>query len=117
MIEGAIATCEARQIALDDLPIALRGAYGEVLMPSVQANDTMRAWGSRYARLILEKCERNKRQACEVLGISYHTLNAYLNYQPGRAARDDGGGPGMAWLPPVKGSSDRVGRRARLLTG
>jgi transcriptional regulator with PAS, ATPase and Fis domain len=81
MIEGAIATCEARQIALDDLPIALRGAYGEVLMPSVQANDTMRTWGSRYARLVLEKCERNKRQACHVLGISYHTLNAYLNYR------------------------------------
>ncbi len=82
MIEGAIATCESHQITLDDLPIALRGAYGEVLMPSVQAGDTMRAWGSRYARLILEKSERNKRQACDVLDISYHTLNAYLNYRP-----------------------------------
>jgi transcriptional regulator with PAS, ATPase and Fis domain len=81
MIEGAVATCEASHIGLDDLPIALRGAYGEVLMPSVQSNDTMRAWGSRYARLILERCDRNKRQACQVLGISYHTLNAYLNYR------------------------------------
>ena len=42
----------------------------------------MRAWGSRYARLVLEKSDRNKRQACDVLDISYHTLNAYLNYQP-----------------------------------
>ncbi|HXG89154.1 MAG TPA: sigma 54-interacting transcriptional regulator [Vicinamibacterales bacterium] len=83
MIEGAIATCESQQITLDDLPIALRGAYGEVLMPSVQDQDTMRAWGSRYARLVLERCERNKRQACKVLGISYHTLNAYLTYRPG----------------------------------
>ena len=82
MIEGAIATCSDGHISLDDLPIALRGAYGEVLMPSVQVNDTMRAWGSRYARLILERCDRNKRQACHVLGISYHTLNAYLNYRP-----------------------------------
>jgi transcriptional regulator with PAS, ATPase and Fis domain len=82
MIEGAIATCDGSQIALDDLPIALRGAYGEVLMPSVQANDTMRAWGSRYARLVLERCDRNKRQACSVLGISYHTLNAYLKFRP-----------------------------------
>ena len=81
MIEGAVATCDASLIGLDDLPIALRGAYGEVLMPSVQANDTMRLWGSRYARLILERCDRNKRQACQVLGISYHTLNAYLNYR------------------------------------
>ena len=51
-------------------------------MPSVQANDSMRTWGSRYARLVLEKCDKNKRQACDALGISYHTLNAYLNYQP-----------------------------------
>jgi transcriptional regulator with PAS, ATPase and Fis domain len=84
MIEGAVATSESREIGLDDLPISLRGGYGEVLMPSVQANDTMRAWGSRYARLILERCQMNKRQACEVLGISYHTLVAYLNYRPGQ---------------------------------
>ena len=86
MIEGAIATCDALQISLDDLPIALRGAYGEVLMPSVQDSDTMRAWGSRYARLIFERCDHNKRQACQVLGISYHTLNAYLNYRGKEAA-------------------------------
>jgi transcriptional regulator with PAS, ATPase and Fis domain len=95
MIEGAIATCESRQIGLDDLPIALRGAYCEVLMPSVQTNDTMRAWGSRYARLVLERCDRNKRQACQVLGISYHTLNAYLRYQPA-----DGRVPQIA-APPI----------------
>jgi transcriptional regulator with PAS, ATPase and Fis domain len=82
MIEGAIATSESREIGLDHLPISLRGAYGDVLMPSVQASDTMRAWGSRYARLILERCARNKRQACKVLGISYHTLNSYLKYRP-----------------------------------
>jgi transcriptional regulator with PAS, ATPase and Fis domain len=82
MIEGAVATCESGVISLDDLPIALRGPYGEVLMASLQSNDTMRTWGSRYARLILERCDRNKRRACDVLGISYHTLNAYLRYQP-----------------------------------
>jgi transcriptional regulator with PAS, ATPase and Fis domain len=82
MIEGAIATSDSREIGLDHLPISLRGAYGDLLMPSVQASDTMRAWGSRYARLILERCGRNKRQACKVLGISYHTLNSYLKYRP-----------------------------------
>ena len=87
MIEGAIATCDASHIVLDDLPVALRGAYSEVLMPSVQEHDTMRAWGSRYARLILERSGHNKRQACQVLGISYHTLNAYLNYRGKEAGR------------------------------
>jgi DNA-binding NtrC family response regulator len=81
MIEGAIATSESREIGLDHLPISLRGAYGDILMPSVQASDTMRAWGSRYAKLVLERCQRNKRQACKVLGISYHTLNSYLRYR------------------------------------
>jgi hypothetical protein len=46
----------------------------------VQASDTMRAWGSRYARLVLERCKQNKREACKVLDISYHTLNSYLKY-------------------------------------
>jgi hypothetical protein len=40
----------------------------------------MRACGSRYARLVFERCHGNKREACRVLGISYHTLNAYLRY-------------------------------------
>lgn len=82
MIEGAIATAESRQISVDDLPVSLRGGYGEHLVPSVQMGDTMRAWGSRYARLVLEKNAGNKRQACRALDISYHTLNSYLRYRP-----------------------------------
>jgi transcriptional regulator with PAS, ATPase and Fis domain len=82
MIEGAIATAESRQIRIDDLPVSLRGDYAEHLVPSVQLGDSMRAWGSRYARLVLEKNAGNKRQACKALDISYHTLNAYLKYRP-----------------------------------
>lgn len=93
MIEGALATCDTYEIGLDDLPIALRGTYGEVLMPSVQVSDTIRAWGSRYARLVYEKCGRNKRRACALLDISYHTLNAYLEYRP---------------LPPVRSQTASV---------
>lgn len=82
MIEGAIATAESKQIRLDDLPVSLRGGYAEHLVPSWQLGDSMRAWGSRYARLVLEKNAGNKRQACRALDISYHTLNSYLRYQP-----------------------------------
>jgi len=82
MIEGAIATAESRQISVDDLPVSLRGGYAEHMMPAAQAGDSMRAWGSRYARLVLEKNGGNKRQACRALDISYHTLNAYLKYRP-----------------------------------
>ena len=82
MIEGAIATAESRQIRIDDLPVSLRGGYAEHLVPASQRGDSMRAWGSRYARLVLEKNAGNKRQACKALDISYHTLNAYLRYRP-----------------------------------
>ena len=52
----------------------------------------MRSWGSRYARLMLEKCRGNKREACRRLAISYHTLNAYLRFRA-----DD-----VAGVPPAK---------------
>ena len=67
---------------LDDLPPALLDGYVPVLVPSLQRYDSMRAWGSRYARLVLERCQQNKRQACRELGISYHTLQAYLRFKP-----------------------------------
>jgi hypothetical protein len=31
---------------------------------------------------VLERCRQNKRRACDVLDISYHTLMAYLQYRP-----------------------------------
>ena len=45
----------------------------------------MRAWGSRYARIVVDRCQGNKRKTCRVLGISYHTLQAYLKYEPDAA--------------------------------
>jgi hypothetical protein len=58
----------------------VRGDFAEVLAPSLAAGESMRAWGSRYVRLVFERCGRNKRRACSVLDISYHTLQAYLRY-------------------------------------
>ena len=79
-IERAVALAESNHIELDDLPPQLRGEYLEVLGPSMAAGESMRAWGSRYARLVFERCGRNKRRACRQLDISYHTLEAYLRY-------------------------------------
>jgi DNA-binding NtrC family response regulator len=78
LIERAVALAETDTIELDDLPPAVRGDYAEAILPSLRRNDTLRAWASRYARLILERCRGNKREACRVLGISYHTLQAYV---------------------------------------
>ena len=80
LIERAVALAQSEVIELDDLPPTVRGDYATALVPALERNDTMRAWGSRYARLVLERSAGNKREACRMLGISYHTLVAYLNY-------------------------------------
>ena len=49
----------------------------------VNHDESLRAWCSRYARLVLERCHGNKRRACDVLDISYHTLQAHLDYDIG----------------------------------
>jgi transcriptional regulator with PAS, ATPase and Fis domain len=80
MMEHTLTLARHATIEVDDLPIRIRSEFGDVLMPSMVRNDTLRAWGSRYVRLVLERSGRNKRKACRALGISYHTLQAYLRY-------------------------------------
>jgi len=110
LMERAVALAGTDVIELDDLPVTVRGDYAAVLMPSLGRNDTLRAWGSRYARLVLDRARGNKRKACRVLDISYHTLQSYLRERP-----SDRLGPGVA--PPADDSrrSDGAipGRRAR----
>ncbi len=83
LIERAIALAESDVIELDDLPAAVRGDYTTAVLPSLARDDSMRAWGSRYAQLVVARCHGNKRQAGRILGISYHTLQAYLRFPIG----------------------------------
>jgi transcriptional regulator with GAF, ATPase, and Fis domain len=103
VIERAVALTESDAIELDDLPPQVRGEYAEVLAPSLERTDTMRAWGSRYARIVFERSGRNKRLACRLLDISYHTLQAYLRY----ANRDSRGSMKQlpAWARPPRPTS------------
>jgi transcriptional regulator with PAS, ATPase and Fis domain len=78
VIERAVALAETDSIELDDLPPQVRGEFTEVLWPSLERGDSLRSWGTRYAQLVFERCGRNKRTACRVLDISYHTLRSYL---------------------------------------
>jgi transcriptional regulator with PAS, ATPase and Fis domain len=78
LIERTVAFTRSSTIEIEDLPKLLRAPYGDVLQTSIDRHDTLRVWGSRYVRLVLERNGRNKRAACRVLGISYHTLQAYL---------------------------------------
>lgn len=87
VVERAVALAASDAVELEDLPPSLVGGDGDALLTSVRANDSMRAWGSRYARLVLERCANNKRRACRELGISYHTLQGYLKFRPDKARR------------------------------
>ena len=86
VIERAVALADSDRLQLDDLPPALLDGYAEVLVPSFRRFESLRTWGSRYARMVLERCENNKRQTCRELGISYHTLQAYLRFRPDHVA-------------------------------
>jgi transcriptional regulator with PAS, ATPase and Fis domain len=90
LMERTVAFARGNTIEVDDFPKRLRAAYGDVLQPSMERRETLRVWGSRYVRLVLERHGRNKRAACRALGISYHTLQAYLRYahEPGGLTPD-----------------------------
>ncbi|MBA3640978.1 MAG: sigma 54-interacting transcriptional regulator [Acidobacteriota bacterium] len=85
VIERAVALATTDSIGLEDLPPSMLAGHGDALLTAARDNDSMRACGSRYARLVLERCANNKRRACRELGISYHTLQGYLKFRPEKA--------------------------------
>ena len=101
LVERALALAESDRIELDDLPPRIRGDFAEVLGPSIERDESLRAWASRYARLVFERSGGNKRRACRTLNISYHTLEAYL-----RVAGWRGRGPGRRLPRWVQSVSD-----------
>ena len=101
VIERVVALAADSTIELDDLPARIRGDYERVLMPSVVANESLRVWAARYSRIVLERCQGNKRRAARDLGISYHTLQTYLDL----AARIHGPAAAEA-LPPADPASE-----------
>ena len=88
LMERTLTLAPGSVIDLEDLPVRLRAGYGDVILPSMNRQETLRAWGSRYVRLVLERSGHNKRKACRTLGISYHTLQAHLRYEQCEAGED-----------------------------
>jgi DNA-binding NtrC family response regulator len=79
VMERAIALAPGPAITIDDLPAEIAQSYDQ----AIGANDrdqTLRAVTGRYTRAVLERCRGNRRQACAILDISYHTLKTYLAY-------------------------------------
>ena len=80
VIERAVALASGPSIVVSDLPASVVLDYRALLPETPSRDDSLRAWSSRYVRLVLERCEGNKRRACDVLDISYHTLKSHLEY-------------------------------------
>ena len=83
VIERAVALAPGPCIEIGDFPPEISKDYRELLGEPVDHDESLRAWCSRYTRLVLERCHGNKRRACDVLDISYHTLQAHLDYDIG----------------------------------
>jgi DNA-binding NtrC family response regulator len=98
LIERAVALGSSDVIELEDLPEPVWRELSQVVIPSLERNDTMRAWAARYARLMVARCGGRRSEAARVLGISYHTLKGHLKYPASSVATADRGReePGIA---------------------
>ena len=83
VLERAVALAPGPSIETEDFPPEISKDYRELLGETSSHDESLRAWSSRYVRLILERCNGNKRRACDVLDISYHTLQAHLDHDIG----------------------------------
>ena len=102
LVERAVALAGTDVLEIDDLPPVVCGESAPALMPALARGDTLRAWGGRYARLVLDRCRGNKREACRVLDITYHTLQGYLREPVG----EGNDGPVSHWSDTVEDAID-----------
>ena len=79
VLERVVALAPGPEVGFEDLPPEVGRDYQAVLHDGGR-DDTLRAWSSRYVRLVLDRCHGNKRRACHVLNITYHTLQSHLDY-------------------------------------
>jgi len=109
VLERALALRTCAEITLDDLPDEVRDNHRVLTAEAPARDDSLRGWSSRYVRMVLERCQGNKRRACEVLDITYHTLQTYLHYtpplQPATGRRD----PNRPEIPDVAEMLDAAG--------
>lgn len=80
IIERALALSSTTTLSVRDLPREI-GRWPLMEETGADALDlTLRAWSSRYVRLVLDRCRGNKKRACDTLDISYHTLQSLLEF-------------------------------------
>ena len=96
VLERAIALATRPEVGVEDLPDCIGRVALEQRTARSAHDRSLRAWSSVYVRDVLGRCRGNKRRACDILGISYHTLQAHLAY----GASSDNGPAAVAEGPP-----------------
>ena len=81
VVERALALSPGPTVTIHDLPCDIAGTQSAAEERPADEGQTLRAYSSRYARTVLDRCNGNKRRACRILDISYHTLQAHLDYR------------------------------------
>ena len=72
VIQRALAWTDGPEIQLEALPMHVQRR------DDVRVDASLRAWTARHVLTVLQQCGGNKRLACRRLGITYHTLRAYV---------------------------------------
>ncbi len=88
VLERAIALGLGAIVDVVDLPAAVTKGYRDLMEDLPSGTDSLRTWSSRYVRVVLDRCHGNKRRACDVLDISYHTLRSHLSFADGATQGD-----------------------------
>jgi DNA-binding NtrC family response regulator len=91
VLERAVALSAGPTVEVPDLPDEVAGPYTTVRAAIPELDESLRAWSSRYVRLVLDRCQGNKRRACDVLDISFHTLQSHLGYGSPRSTHRPSG--------------------------
>jgi transcriptional regulator with PAS, ATPase and Fis domain len=80
VVERALALSPGPSVTMGDLPDEITATYDKPDEQPIDEDQTLRGYSSRYARMVLDRCNGNKRRACRILDISYRTLQAHLEH-------------------------------------
>jgi transcriptional regulator with PAS, ATPase and Fis domain len=86
VIERALVLCSDGVVGVEHLPPIVAEPFKAIFGVAVESDDSLRTFGARYVRLVVERCGNNFSAASRVLGISYHTLRSYLRHENHRAS-------------------------------
>jgi DNA-binding NtrC family response regulator len=92
VVERVLALSPGPDVKTRDLPADI-GRHAIVLPEFGHADRTLRTWSSRYVRQTLDQCGGNKRRACDLLDISYKTLQTLLEHSERQTDRLTPDGP------------------------